>query len=152
MEILLIVGSEMGNAEMVAECVQDVLTGDGYEVHLFVDGAPEEARVAEHGLILVCTSTTGVGDIPQNIEPLYQSLSETRPDLSKARYGMIGLGDRNYAESFCGGPKKWDALLSELGATKVGDSLLMDANENLTPDEDAVAWLPSWLEQVEAPA
>jgi MioC protein len=56
------------------------------------------------------------------------------------------MGDRNYKDTYCGGPKKWDALLVELGAQRIGDPLMLDATDNPAPDEDALAWLPSWLE------
>ncbi|HEY8427276.1 MAG TPA: flavodoxin domain-containing protein [Sandaracinaceae bacterium] len=148
MEILLIVGSEMGNAEMVADLVKDHLESEGHTIEMLTDGGLDALRPEEREIILVISSTTGLGDVPQNVEPLYQELLEKRPDLSHVRYGLIGMGDRNYKDTFCGGPKKWDALLTELGATRVGERLLLDATDNPTPDQDAIAWLPSWLAQL----
>ncbi len=148
MEILLIVGSEMGNAEMVADLVKDDLESRGHEVEMMIDGGLDVLRPSAREIVLVITSTTGLGDVPQNVEPLSRELLEARPALSHIRYGMIGMGDRNYKDTYCGGPKKWDALLTELGAHRVGDGLLLDATDNPTPDEDAIAWLPSWLEQL----
>lgn len=149
MDILLIVGSEMGNAEMVADLVKDDLEEKGHEVEMMTDGGLDELRPAERDVVLVISSTTGLGDVPQNVETLYDELHESRPDLSHVRYGLIGMGDRNYKDTYCGGPKKWDAMLTELGAKCVGDKLLLDATDNPMPDEDALAWLPSWLELVE---
>lgn len=146
MEILLIVGSEMGNAEMVGDLVKDDLEAQGHEVEMMTDGGLDVLRASEREVVLVITSTTGLGDVPQNVEPLYNELLEARPDLSHLRYGLIGMGDRNYKDTYCGGPKKWDALLTELGAKRIGDRLLLDATDNPTPDQDAIAWLPSWLE------
>lgn len=150
MEILLIVGSESGNAEMVADSLASALEAAGHVVHRFREGGLAEAALAERTVVLVCSSTTGIGDVPQNVEPLYEELRARRPDLSHLRYGVVGLGDRNYKDSFLGGPKKWDALLSELGARRVGTRLELDATDNPTPDEDAVAWLPSWLAALDA--
>lgn len=148
MQIVLIVGSEMGNAEMVADVVKDELARRGFDAEIVLSGGLETLRPAERSLALVISSTTGLGDVPQNIATLYTELSEQRPDLSHLRYGLIGMGDRNYKETYLGGPKKWEALLTELGAQRVGDSLLLDANDSPMPDEDALAWLPSWLEQL----
>lgn len=148
MQILLIVGSEMGNAEMVADLVKDELESLGHEVEMFIEGELEALRAEERDVVLVITSTTGLGDVPQNIAPLYEALLSERPSLSHLRYGLIGMGDRNYKETYCGGPRKWDALLVELGATRVGDGLFLDATDNPMPDEDALAWLPGWLEQL----
>lgn len=150
MDILLIVGSEMGNAEMVADLVKDELESGGHVVEMLTEGELEAFRPADRRVVLVITSTTGLGDVPQNIAPLHQALFETRPSLAHIRYGLIGMGDRNYKDSYLGGPKKWDALLTELGAERVGEPLFLDANENPMPDEDAIAWLPGWLEQLGA--
>lgn len=144
----MIVGSEMGNAEMAGDVLEEVLVALNHKVEVFDDGGLDEARLDERTVVLIVTSTTGLGDVPQNVETLYDELVLQRPDLSHIRYGLVGLGDRNYKDSFCGGPKKWDALLEELGATRVGDKLFLDATDNPAPDEDAAAWLPSWLEAV----
>lgn len=149
MEIHLIVGSESGNAEMVADCVTTALEERGHSVTRFHEGTLEDAALGEKSVVLLCSSTTGIGDIPQNVEPLYDALVATRPSLAHLRYGVIGLGDRNYKDSFLGGPKKWDAIFTELGATRVGTRLELDATDNPTPDEDAVAWIPSWLAALE---
>jgi MioC protein len=145
-KIFLVVGSESGNAEMVGDCVKDALEAGGHEVELFREGGLAEADLASRETMLLVSSSTGIGDIPQNIEPLYDELVAARPDLSRLRYGLIGLGDRNYKESFLGGPKKWDALLTELGASRAGERLELDATDNPCPDEDAVAWISGWLE------
>lgn len=145
MKIFLIVGSESGNSEMVGDCVKDALEGMGHEVELFREGGLADAGLGDRPLVLLCTSSTGIGDIPQNIEPLFAELTERRPDLSRMRYGLIGLGDRNYKESFLGGPKKWDALFTELGAVRLGDRLELDATDNPRPDEDAVEWVKGWI-------
>ena len=150
MQILMIVGSEMGNAEMAGDLVKDELDEQGHDVELFSEGDAAEASLEEREILLLITSTTGIGDIPQNLEELFEELSDGRPDLSQLRFGLIGLGDRNYGETFCGAPKKWLALLEELGAEKVGEVLYLDATDNPAPDEDALAWLPAWLELLEA--
>jgi MioC protein len=149
MDIYLIVGSESGNTEMVADCVTTALEAGGHSVARFTEGSLEDAALDEKKIVLICSSTTGIGDIPQNVEPLYDALVASRPSLTHVRYGVIGLGDRNYKDSFLGGPKKWDAIFAELGATRVGSRLELDATDNPTPDEDAVAWIPGWLAALE---
>lgn len=144
MKLYFLVGSESGNAEMVADCVSDALAELGHEVERFAGGGLEETKLDQRELVLVCTSTTGIGDLPQNLRVLYEDLSSKRPSLHAMRYGLIGLGDRNYKESFLGAPKKWDALLTELGASRLGDRLELDATDNPMPDEDAVRWIRAW--------
>lgn len=149
MDIFLIVGSESGNTEMVADCVTVALEERGHAVTRFHEGTLEDAALEDKQVVLICSSTTGIGDIPQNVEPLYDALASKRPSLTHLRYGVVGLGDRNYKDSFLGGPKKWDALFGELGASRAGTRLELDATDNPTPDEDAVAWLPDWLAALE---
>lgn len=141
----MLVGSESGNAEMVGDVVKDALDALGHETELFKEGGLADADLGSRSVVLLITSSTGIGDIPQNIEPLFDELREQRPDLSSVRYGLVGLGDRNYKDSFLGGPKKWDALLTELGATRVGDRLELDATDNPCPDEDAATWVKTWV-------
>ena len=146
MEILLIVGSEMGNAEMVADVVKDALVEQGHEVELSTDASLATLDLPSRELVLLITSTTGLGDVPQNLEPFYDELVRERPDLGHLRYGLVGMGDRNYKDTYCGGPKKMDAIFTELGAKRIGEGLLLDATDHPEPDVDAVRWLPSWLE------
>lgn len=144
MNVYFLVGTESGNAEMVADCVSDALRELGHEVERFAGGGLVETKLHERDLVLVCTSTTGIGDLPQNVRTLFEDLSKARPSLVHMRYGLIGLGDRNYKDSFLGAPKKWDALLSELGAVRLGERLELDATDNPMPDEDAVRWVRAW--------
>jgi len=142
--VYFLVGSESGNADMVADCVTDALQALGHEVERFTGGGLPETKLDERKVVLVCTSTTGIGDLPQNVRTLYEDLSTKRPSLRGMRYGLIGLGDRNYKESFLGAPKKWDAILTELGAERLGERLELDATDNPMPDEDAVRWVREW--------
>lgn len=148
MEIFLVVGSESGNAEMVGDVVKDALELKGHRVETFRGGSLSDARLHERGVVLIVCSSTGIGDLPQNIEPFFHQIEGERPSLVHLRYGVVGLGDRNYKESFLGGPRKWDALLTDLGAQRIGDRLELDATDNPAPDEDAVAWVLPWLERL----
>lgn len=81
--------------------------------------------------VLVVTSTTGQGDLPDSIVPLYEGMKDMyQPHL---RYGIIALGDSTYA-NFCGGGKTFDALLQEQGARRIGDMLMIDASEDPEPE------------------
>jgi MioC protein len=99
------------------------------------------------GLFLICSSTYGQGDVPDNAKHLYESLKASRPDLSRMSYGVIALGDRTYAETFCNGGKRFDAILSELGARRIGEIMLHDASAGTMPEELAVAWATDWVAQ-----
>ena len=68
------------------------------------------------GVFLICTSTYGAGDVPDNAQRLFSSLETERPDLSGSHVRRIALGDTTYKDTFCQGGKRFEQLLTELGA------------------------------------
>ena len=67
-------GSVYGNAQHVAEQVEEDLSTQGYDCELFQDAAVTD--FTESDAILVITSTTGQGDIPPNLEFTYMDLKD----------------------------------------------------------------------------
>ena len=98
------------------------------------------------GTFLICTSTYGQGDVPDNAQALYASLETERPDLSAVAYGVIALGDLTYKDTFCEGGIRFDSLLTELGARRVGEILKHDASSGTLPEEVAAQWILPWAE------
>ena len=144
-DILILVGTESGNAQMVADLLREELAKDGHAVEVVAKAKGGAARLARPGVVLVCCSTHGEGELPENIRPLYDELARTRPDLSHLRYGVIALGDQSYRETFCRGGKTIDALLASLGAERIGERLEIDACTQPLPDEEALDWAKEWV-------
>jgi MioC protein len=103
-----------------------------------VDPAGREA-------VLICTSTHGDGELPDNIAPLAERLRGGDVDLSGVRYGVIALGDQTYSATFCRAGKDMDALFAACGAQKLGERLEIDACTQPLPDEDALHWAREWV-------
>jgi len=145
--INVLVGTMTGTAQLVAQELE--LTWDDGETQvetLLMDEL--DASVFEReGVFLICTSTYGQGDVPDNAKKLYEDLRAKRPDLSQLRYGVFGLGDRTYAETFNFGGKRFDDLLTELGAQRIGERVQHDASSGVLPEETAAEWGTDWLEQ-----
>jgi MioC protein len=141
--ILILVGTESGNAQMVADALKPVLEGAGHVVDV-TDKAAGRSDLEAHDVLLAICATHGSGDIPTNILPLAETLERERPDLSGHRYGVIALGDMTYQDTFCGGGKKVDKVLELCGAKKVGERLEVDASTQPLPDEEALAWIEGW--------
>src|SRR4051812_37728460 len=113
--LTILVGTMTGTAELVAEEVRDAVAADGIPCDLVeMDGLDASVFWARPGRFLICCSTYGQGDVPDNAQGLFNALEAERPDLSAVEYGVIGLGDRTYAQTFCYGGKRFDALLTEL--------------------------------------
>ncbi len=145
--ILILVGTESGNAQMVADALQPVLAGAGHAVDV-TDKAATAADLVAHDVLLVVCATHGSGDIPTNILPLVEALDRDKPDLSGHRYGVIALGDMTYQDTFCGGGKKVDEALERCSARKVGDRLEIDDSEQPLPDEEALTWIEGWKTKI----
>ena len=149
MKINILVGTMTGTAQMCAQEMELALDGDDLQVvtHLMdkLDASVFDDREAVY---LVCTSTYGQGDVPDNAKALYEALGAHKPDLAGVRYGVFGLGDRTYAETFNFGGKRFDELLSSLGAERIGERYTHDASGGTLPEEVALDWARAWVEKV----
>ena len=150
MDIEILVGTMTGNAEMVAQEIELAYGGDDTRITVtrMDDLAPD--IFDRDAIFLICTSTYGSGDVPDNAQDFYEALSTRRPDLSHVRYGVLGLGDRTYQDTFNFGGRKFDLLLESLGARRIGERATLDAADATLPEEVAVPWMAQWLDQVRA--
>ncbi|MGB9096007.1 FMN-binding protein MioC [Erwinia sp.] len=140
-DITLITGSTLGSAEYVAELLAEKLEDAGFSTELL--HGPELEELSTEGTWLVVCSTHGAGDLPDNLQPLFDELSEKKPDLSQLRYGAVGIGNREY-DLFCGAIEKIDELLISCGAQRIGDRLDIDVLEHEIPEDPAEVWVESW--------
>lgn len=155
--ITILVGTMTGTADMVAQEVEQALAGAGHQAKIRTMDDLDASVFAGGGVFLICTSTYGAGDVPDNAQRLFNSLETEKPDLSGVTYGIIALGDTTYKDTFCQGGKRFDQLLTQLGAKRAGDMLMHDANSGTLPEEMAAKWAVPWAEdlarnRVEQPA
>ena len=146
-DIAILVGTMTGTAEMVAQEVQQALESAGHQATIQAMDNLDASVFQGGGTFLICTSTYGAGDVPDNAQALFTSLESERPDLSNVTYGVIALGDTTYKDTYCQGGKRFDKLLSELGARRAGDMLMHDASSGTLPEELAAQWVVPWVEQ-----
>jgi MioC protein len=146
-DITILVGTMTGTAEMVAQEVQQALESAGHAATIQVMDNLDASVFATGGTFLICTSTYGAGDVPDNAQALFNSLETERPDLSSVTYNVIALGDTTYKDTYCEGGKRFDQMLSQLGAKRAGDILMHDASSGTLPEELAAQWVVPWVEQ-----
>jgi len=145
--ITILVGTMTGTAEMVAQEVLTALEAAGHQATIRVMDGLDASVFQGGGNFLICTSTYGQGDVPDNAQSLFNSLEGEKPNLSGVTYGVIALGDRTYKDTFCHGGIRFDKLLTELGARRAGDILTHDASSGTLPEEVAAQWVVPWAEQ-----
>ncbi|NMM46394.1 nitric oxide synthase [Rhodospirillaceae bacterium KN72] len=145
-EVKILVGTMTGTAELVADEIVDVLDGKGADVEVLLMDDLKPDVLKPGPLYILCVSTYGQGDVPDNAQAFFAALSEQKPDLSGIYYGVFALGDRTYMQTFCFGGQKFDELLSGLGATRLGDRKEHDACSGELPEDLAAEWAEQWFE------
>src|SRR5450759_1317516 len=146
-DITILVGTMTGTAEMVAQEVQQALEMAGHQATIEVMDGLDTSVFRSGGTFLICTSTYGQGDVPDNAQALFNSLESEKPNLTGVTYGVIALGDRTYKDTYCHGGIRFDKLLTELGAKRAGEILTHDASSGTLPEEVAAQWVVPWVEQ-----
>src|SRR5258707_9124075 len=116
--ITILIGTMTGTAQLCAQEMELALGDDETKVEALLMDDLDSSVFNREGVFLICTSTYGQGDVPDNARALYEDLRQKRPDLSKLRYGVFGLGDRTYAETFNYGGKSLVYNLTRLDAPR----------------------------------
>ena len=147
-KISILVGTMTGTAQLCAQEMELALGDDDTEVETVLMDGLDASVFSGNSVFLICTSTYGQGDVPDNARALYEQLKSARPNLSHVRYGVFGLGDRTYAETFNFGGKRFDELLAELGAERIGERHMHDDSSGILPEETALEWCQEWLRKV----
>ena len=146
--INLFVGSVYGAALLTARAVADALRAAGHEVDLLDQPDVADLTRNDHA-VLVCTSTTGSGELPANLVPLYSRLRDEFPLLNGRPFGIITLGDSSYGDTFGAAGALMEELLLELRGRPVQERLLFDALETTEPEIEAIPWALAWAEHLD---
>ena len=77
-----------GNAEYVAEKVQNMATEKNFDVELIEMNDVTMGSLEKMENVAIVTSTTGQGDLPTNGEIFWDELKKTNVDLSKMKYSV----------------------------------------------------------------
>jgi MioC protein len=139
--VVIISGTVFGAAEEVAHHAAELLAEAGLNVTYQPRIAYPELLALEPDALLFVTSTTGMGELPENLQPFIDTLREQVPQWSGMLGGVIALGDACYGEDFCAGGEVIRELFAELGIVELQDMLRLDASESVTPERDAEPWL-----------
>ena len=141
-KLLLIFGTETGNAEELAEDTARMAAK--YDLQSSVidmaDITPDDISGSKR-LIVFC-STWGEGEQPDNAQNLYDAVSESEDSIMDGvNFGVLALGDTAF-EFFCQSGKEWDSILEEKGGTRIKERVDLDTDY----DDYAEEWIQETLE------
>jgi MioC protein len=150
LNINILVGTMTGTAQLVAQEIElayaDAQTGIDVT---FMDAL--DRRVFERpGVFLICTSTYGQGDVPDNARAFYADLVACRESLAHVHYGVFALGDSTHVGTYCFGGRRFDEALAARGARRIGEVMQHNASGGTLPEDVALEWFPEWLRQARA--
>ncbi|XP_048379347.1 methionine synthase reductase isoform X3 [Stegostoma tigrinum] len=116
--ILLLYASQNGQAKAIAEDIAEAADGKGFIADLYCVSQMEEFNLEkEHAPVVIITSTTGFGEVPDTARKFARELKSDLPAdfYSHVKYAVLALGDSNYS-CFANGGKIIDKCLQQLGA------------------------------------
>jgi MioC protein len=150
LNVNILVGTMTGTAQLVAQEIElacaDAQTGIDVT---FMDAL--DRRVFERpGVFLICTSTYGQGDVPDNAKAFYSDLAACRESLAHVHYGVFALGDSTHVGTYCFGGRRFDEALAARGARRIGEVMQHNASGGTLPEDVALEWFPEWLRQARA--
>lgn len=143
----IIVGSMLGTSEYVGEACEEKLNNLNHEVNLHLQ--PNFSSIIEASLSqdpnqkphwLICTSTHGAGEFPDNIQNFVEDLKNCEQDLSSINFCIIAIGDSNY-DTFCKAGHDLNKLLITKGCKELLNIKTMDMSQDIDPEDLAQEWL-----------
>ncbi len=135
--ISILYGSQTGNSESVAHDAAQVAKAHGLNPSILSMDEIETDAFAQIEYLLIITSTYGEGEMPDNAQMLWETISaDDTIDLANMQYSVLALGDTSY-DLFCQAGIEWDQRLEKLGAKRLYDRIDCDVDF----DASAESWI-----------
>lgn len=128
----------LGATEYVADEVKQIM--DDHDITSNIHLTPLLNQLDTNCHWIICTSTHGAGDLPDNIQPFAQQLATTK--LPNVNFQIVALGDSNY-DTFCQAGHTIDQLMTNASATSVSEMFTVDVDEHMEPELIVSDWLSS---------
>lgn len=145
LQIEILIATMTGTAERVAQEIELTFADEQtlISLQLMDDLRPDVFH--PHAIFIICTSTYGQGDVPDNGQSFFEALQTERPNLSEVKFAVLGLGDMTYSDTFNHGGMQFENLLTELGAIPIGTRAQLDANSGELLEDTGLEWMEDWL-------
>ena len=133
-------GTQTGTAEELAFDIEKLSKNKGVSCEVFELDDITMDKLKEINKLMIITSTTGDGDVPDNAITFWENLSNlSELNISNLKYGVLALGDSSHYD-FCNAGKIIDEKLKELGANRI-----MDRQECDFDTEGSMEWSKKFL-------
>lgn len=143
-KITILYGTQTGNAEELAERTLSALEDIGFEAKTLDMADADLDFFEDEKIVLVCISTWGDGEPPDEALPFYEEFTEADDlDLSHINYSVCALGDTDY-EHFCKCGKDFDEYFEKYGANQLVELAECDVDY----EENFEKWLESVTESI----
>lgn len=143
-KIQIIVGTVNGTAGTSATAVAHVLNHQGHKVRVNYAPTVQDLEHDKDEVLLICCSTTGEGELPHNIYPIYLALDDQAINLKGRIYNVIALGDSGYRHFAQAGYMLENSLYMS-GAKRIGDICVLDAKKVTNHPLAAAHWANEWV-------
>ncbi|MDX1420234.1 MAG: flavodoxin family protein [Rubricoccaceae bacterium] len=139
-DVLVLVGTQTGNSETVADAVAAQLGDVGFSAHVtdMAEAYPEMLDDYRQLVVVLCTWAEGT--FPDNTVAFYEALESLGPDLAHLAYGLVGLGDRDYDPYYQTAAYRLADTLDRLGARRALPIHEIDGEPTPRDTAGAVAW------------
>ena len=140
--ILILYGSQSGNSEELAEQAGKACSDHGLNPSVKAMDEIQITDLSSQKRVLVCCSTWGDGEQPDNAEDLWEAAnSGVISSLKGLNFSVLALGDTSY-DLFCESGKEWDAWFEKMGANRVHQRVDCDVDFEGPAAEWTAAVLP----------
>ena len=116
-KLFVLHGSNLGNCRSLAQQLGDEAVDLGYETTVAALDSVTGALPEEGAVVIVAASYNGMPT--DDARAFLEWLDGSAATVPAVPYAVLGVGDRNWAETYMAIPRRIDARLAELGATQL---------------------------------
>lgn len=116
-KLLVLHGSNLGNCRALAQQLGDEAVDLGYETSVAALDSATAALPDQGAVVIVAASYNGMPT--DDARAFVDWLGGSAAEVPAVPYAVLGVGDRNWAETFMAIPRRIDVRLAELGATQL---------------------------------
>ena len=143
--LYIVYGTQTGTAEELAYDIDKLAKKKEIESKVYELDDITMDKLKQIKKLLIVTSTTGDGEIPDNGLTFWENLSiQTDLNLSNLKYGVLALGDSSHYD-FCQAGKVIDEKLDILGGLRI-----IDRQECDFDTEGSMEWSEEFLKIIQS--